>query len=360
MLESALRSERDRLNAILMNIADAVMVTDAEGNIQYVNPAWEQLTGYTSAEAIVENPSFLREGSHPPNLEDELQGAIADRRPWRGDMINARRDGSLYDAAVSVTPVVDNEGEVVNFVSIQHDISALKEVDRLKSRFVSDVSHELRTPLTNIRLYVDLLGMTDDQPRSKRYLETLAREGERLTHLIDDLLSLSRLDAGESAFMTRPVDVNRLLHALVQDRKSLASERGLHLSLEGDPELPHAMADERMLGRVFTNLLTNAMNYTADGGEIRLRTCRKVNEHREWIIAEVEDTGVGIHAEELPLIFDRFFRGEASHSIGSPGTGLGLAICREIMDRHEGRITVESEPGVGSCFTVWLPVPHRS
>jgi signal transduction histidine kinase len=232
----------------------------------------------------------------------------------------------------------------------------LKELDRMKSQFVSDVSHELRTPLTNIRLYLDLLEAGTDGERRDRYLETLRRESERLTNLIDDLLSLSRLEAGTIAFNPRPTDLNALLSALVEDRRALAGSRGLSLGLDPEPGLPQVMGDERLLSQVFTNLLTNAMNYTLSGGRILLRTRRRRSGGSEWITVEVEDTGLGITFEEQPQLFRRFFRGRASRDTKAPGTGLGLAICKEIIDRHGGRVTVESEgrPGLGARFTVWL------
>ncbi len=274
---------------------------------------------------------------------------------WLGELINRRRDGTTYDAVVSATPILDEDGEIVNFVSVQHDISALKEIDRLKSQFVSDVSHELRTPLTNIRLYVDLLGATEDRGKSRRYLRTLTRESDRLTYLIDDLLSLSRLEARTKPLATRPVDINELLEALVEDRRTLASQRGLELRLDAEEQLPAAPGDERLLIQVFTNLLTNAMNYTPNGGQITLRTYRTTERGQDWVAVEVEDTGLGIALDEQSMIFGRFFRGKASQDTGAPGTGLGLAICKQITERHGGKLAVESELGRGSRFTVHLP-----
>jgi signal transduction histidine kinase len=244
-------------------------------------------------------------------------------------------------------------------VGVQHDISALKELDRMKSQFVSDVSHELRTPLTNIRLYLDLLRATSDHEKTMRYLETMDRESGRLADLIDDLLSLSRLDAGTVSFFPAPTNLNDLLRALVEDRRALAGSRGLTLSLECDPELPRVLGDERLLTQVFTNLLTNALNYTLGGGTVTLRTRVQHDDGAAWVAAEVEDTGLGIPEEEQPLIFRRFFRGHASRETKAAGTGLGLAICKEIVERHSGRLEVRSEgiPGRGSRFTVWLPLP---
>jgi PAS domain S-box-containing protein len=355
-LETALRSERDRLEAILTNIGDAVLVTDPAGVIEYVNPAWERLNGFSRREALGRNARFLRSEEGPTELYDEMSQAIADGRPWHGELVNQRKDGGTYDASVTITPIRSEEGQVLNLVAVQHDISALKELDRLKSQFVSDVSHELRTPLTNIRLYVDLLGENPSEIRAGEYLETLNRESERLAHLIDDLLSLSRLESRATPFEPRPVDVNGLLLDLAEDRRALAAEQAIQLTVETDEGLPQAQGDSRLLSQVFTNLLTNAMNYTPHGGRIVLRTRHLKENGHPWVVADVQDTGLGILPDEQPMIFHRFFRGHASQQTGAPGTGLGLAICKEIAELHGGRIEVSSLPGDGTSVAVWLPV----
>ncbi|MGB2895239.1 MAG: GAF domain-containing protein [Anaerolineales bacterium] len=361
-LEEALKAERDRLDAILVHIGDAVMVTDAEALIQFVNPAWERLNKYPFKEVLGKRPDLLNSDKHDEAFYGDMWETTSHGKPWQGEIINQRKDGTLYEAALTVTPVLNPMGTVINYVSVYHDISTLKEIDRLKSRFVSDVSHELRTPLTNIRLYLDLIARVKDQDKVKRYLKTLSRESDRLANLIDDLLSLSRIDAGTTQLQKRPMNVNDLLHSLAEDRRSLAANQGLQLEINISPDLPEIQGDERLLSQVFTNLLTNAMNYTQEGGEITLRTRTEKDASIEWIVVEIEDTGLGIPLEEQSEIFNRFFRGAASLSTGAPGTGLGLAICNEIAHRHDGLITVTSEgiPGKGSCFSVWLPIDNEA
>jgi PAS domain S-box-containing protein len=357
-LEAALQAERDRLDVLLTNIGDAVMVTDVNGTIEYVNPGWERLTGYPRDEALGRQPNILKSGQHDKEFYSQMWETIRTGKTWRGDVVNCHKDGTLYDAALTITPVCNDAGEVISFVSVLHDISALKELDRLKSQFVSDVSHELRTPLTNIRLYLDLLNTRMDDPNKVReYLETLQRESERLANLIDDLLSLSRLDADAVPFVPVALNINEILQSLVMDRQNLAAKRGLDLRIETMTNIPPVTGDARLLTQVFTNLLTNAMNYTSYGGTITLRARKRRESGDNWVIAEVDDTGLGISPEEQKMIFRRFFRGSASKTTGAPGTGLGLSICMEILERHGGRITVESEgiPGKGSCFYVWLP-----
>ena len=357
-LEAALKAERDRLGAILANVGDAVFVMNRQGQIEFVNSAWERLNGFGFLEAVGKTPKIIKSGHHPREFYDEMWDTILSGDTWSGEVVNRRKDGSTYEAVVTVQSVMDASKQVINLVGVEHDISALKEVDRLKSQFVSDVSHELRTPLTNIRLYLDLLETTDDRVKSARYLQTLTRESERLANLIDDLLSLSRLEAGATPFNPEALDIGELLSALVEDRRSLAGSRGLELTIQAEPQLPKANVDRRLLGQVFTNLLTNAMHYTPAGGRITLRTQSRSGSDRRWVTAEIEDTGMGIAPEEQPLIFSRFYRGRAGEASGESGTGLGLAICKEIAELHSGRITVESTgfTGKGSKLTVWLPL----
>lgn len=357
-LEAALQAERDRLDALLTNVGDAVMVTDPKGTIEYVNPGWERLNGYTAEEALGKTPRLIQSGHHPPDFYVDMWETINSGRTWRGEVVNLHKDGSFYDAALTITPVLSETSEVINFVGVLHDISSLKQLDRIKDQFVSDVSHELRTPLTNICLYLDLLKRTVNDPdRAARYLETLTRESERLTNLINDLLSLSSLTADAVAFEPITLDINHLLKGLVEDRSTLAASRGLNLTMTADESIPKITGDERMLTQVFNNLLTNAMNYTSDGGRISLRTYARSRTDRQWVVVEVEDNGLGIPPDEITMIFRRFYRGRASQNTSVAGTGLGLPICKEIIDRHNGRITVESDgvPGRGSRFFVWLP-----
>jgi PAS domain S-box-containing protein len=357
-LEAALQAERDRLDALLTNVGDAVMVTDPKGTIEYVNPGWERLNGYTAEEALGKTPRLIQSGHHPSDFYVDMWETINSGRTWRGEVVNLHKDGSFYDAALTITPVLSETSEVINFVGVLHDISSLKQLDRIKDQFVSDVSHELRTPLTNICLYLDLLKRTVNDPdRAARYLETLTRESERLTNLINDLLSLSSLTADAVAFEPITLDINHLLKGLVEDRSTLAASRGLNLTMAADESIPKITGDERMLTQVFNNLLTNAMNYTSDGGRISLRTYARSRTDRQWVVVEVEDNGLGIPPDEITMIFRRFYRGRASQNTSVAGTGLGLPICKEIIDRHNGRITVESDgvPGRDSRFFVWLP-----
>jgi signal transduction histidine kinase len=234
-------------------------------------------------------------------------------------------------------------------------LEVARQADRLKTQFVSDVSHELRTPLSNIRLYLELIEK-GNQDRFREYLETLNRETDRLVALIEGLLTVSRFDAGTARPNPEPIDLNSLAQVLVQDRQRLCAERKLEMEFAAGDDLPQVMGDPHMVSQAIANLMTNAMNYTSAGGSIRIKTDFTQGDGREWVVLSVEDTGMGIPAEEQAKVFDRFFRGVASRQFGTPGTGLGLAIAKEIMESHGGDIQFESKLGQGTTFSVYLPV----
>lgn len=348
-----LEQERLRLQAILDTAGESIIFTDLDGTIEYVNPALEQLTGYTSAEVLGQNPRLWGSDRTPRATHEHMWATILNGEVWRGEVVNRRKDGQLYDAALIVSPLFDAGGGIMGFVSLQRDITRQKELDRLKDQFVANVSHELRTPLSNVKLYLNLLERGLPEKRDQ-YLQTLQREATRLENLIENLLNISQLDLGQAAIDLMPVDLNQLLTQMMFDRSALIAGRGLMLEARPDPHLPQAQANAALTAQVLSNLITNAMHYTAPGGAITLSTALRRHDDIAWVTASVTDTGPGIADKDLPHLFERFYRGEVGRRSGMPGTGLGLAICAEIMQRLGGRITVDSQPGRGTTFTIWL------
>jgi len=229
-----------------------------------------------------------------------------------------------------------------------------QDAERAKAQFVADVSHELRTPLTNIGLYLDLLELGPDN-RHQDYFHTMRRETERLGGLIEQLLTISRLDADQFKLQFKTVQLNNLLISLVTDRQMMAQKKGLAIDLEIDDNLPVAQADPQYLNQVMTNLLTNAMNYTPEGGRILVRSELCADQDIPGVCFAIEDTGPGIPLTEQADIFSRFYRGSAGKNSGVSGTGLGLSISREIINQHHGTIKVSSSANQGTSFTVWIP-----
>ena len=345
--------ERQRLRAILDTAGEGIFFTDRQGKIEYVNPAMERLTGYSSAEALGQGPDLWRSGRTPKTVLAEMWRVILCGEIWQGEVVNRRKDGSLYDAALIVAPLSVEESQISGFVAIARDITRQKELDRLKDQFVANVSHELRTPLTNIKLYVTLLQQGASDKR-QQYWQTLQREVKRLEGLIENLLSISRLDMGQTPIELEALDVNEVVRQLLHDRAALIGEHGLTLEAVLAADIPPAQASANFVSQILSNLVTNAMQYTPPGGQIVVSTAPQIDHDQPWVTFTVKDTGPGISAEDLPRLFERFYRGEASRRSGTPGTGLGLAICSDLAEQLGGHLTVASQPGQGAAFTVWL------
>jgi two-component system phosphate regulon sensor histidine kinase PhoR len=362
-----LRQAKRRVEAILDSVGDALVVIAPDGRVQQVNPAFEKQTGFLAEEMVGEYPRDLMPANPAGcELQEEALAAVEAQQAWQGELTIARKDGSTFEAEVTVAPMRTYGGEDGHSVISIRDISARKEVERMKDAFVSNVSHELRTPISGLKIYHSLLRRSDVSPEQREhYLAAVQRETQRLNLIIESLLRLSRLDQGRVEMNFAPVDLNRLAAQLVADRQPLADKAGLTLTAHPGADPPPVRADEELLGQVLSILLTNALNYTPAGGRVTVRTVVDGpvpggNGARRAGFS-VSDTGPGIPLKEQAHLFERFFRGSAGRQSSAPGTGLGLAIAKEIVERHEGRIEVESEgvPGKGATFTVWLPVAQE-
>lgn len=325
------------LEAILSSVNDGILVADGEGTVIQANPVartWlTQVLPSTDAARLRRVVQDLaRQAAERPEKVLELGG---------------------LDLELKAAPVSGVEGQMAVVVAM-HDVSHLKALDRMKSRFVSNVSHELRTPVTTIRLYATLLRQSPPEKWGE-YLYALEQEAERQAQLVEDILQISRIEAGRLEVRPQPVALNDLADVVVLRHQVLAESKGLSLECRPAEPGPVAWVDPDQMAQVLNNLVRNAIQYTPEGGRVEVSTGRESVEGRTWAIIRVKDTGIGIPQEELPHIFDRFFRGEKPREMQISGTGLGLAIVKEIVDLHGGRVTVESEVGVGSTFTIWLP-----
>ncbi|MCE7947158.1 MAG: GAF domain-containing protein [Chloroflexi bacterium CFX4] len=342
---------QERTVAILFATGESLIVFDQNGNVELVNGAFEEQHGYSLSEARQRTSTELL-GFDVFDLIKEAQTSDGvPQRVWRGDRIVPRRHADPYDAAVTLSRVPDAKGETIGIVASLRDISYIKEVSRMKANFISNVSHELRTPLANLKLYLHLM-QKGSAERRDHYLGTMQRESDRLQVLIEDLLTLSRLDSDRVQINLQATDLNNLIGTLVVDRQMLAEQRGLTLAYTPDSISAIVMLDAKLIMQAVGNLISNAMNYTPPGGNIHVSV---LHSEKRAIIC-VADSGLGIAPEEQSRLFDRFFRGSAAQRTGAAGTGLGMAIVQEIAAKHGGNITFESELGQGSTFYLHLPL----
>jgi two-component system phosphate regulon sensor histidine kinase PhoR len=359
-----LQQTANQLEAILNSVGDGLVVLDKDGLVRIVNPAFEEQTGYSQAEVLGrEYTMLLADSTFLENLRDQVH-RLRQERSWRGETTIERKNGTTYEASISLTTLYDEQCDVVGYVCNLHDISAQKAVERMKDAFISNVSHELRTPIASLKLFHELLSANPD--KQPIYMDRIRRETNRLEKIVEDLLYLSRLEQQASPLKPSIVELESLLRDYIDDRILLAQEKNLQLTFVPASQSLRVHADAGLLGQAFSILLTNALNYTPAGGAITVRTLtapedgsekNQVGEIQSWVGFAVEDTGPGIQPEELAQLFDRFFRGKAGQDSGIEGIGLGLALVKEIVERHHGRVEVSSTgiPGEGATFTVWLP-----
>lgn len=346
-----LHNAKERVEAILASVGDGVFVIDLNGGIHIINDAFEDQSGYVLEEIYNRNYLSLLDENNNPEIIEKMNRAMENGETWTGELVCKRKSGSKYDVQLTMAPVFDQTGKMVSYVGSQRDITQQKEFDRLKDMFVADVSHELRTPTTNINLYLELL---EYAPKEKwgEYLSILKEQGHLLRGLVEDILDLSRLSIGrEKKAEFTDVNINLLVDQIVTANKLLINNSNIELIVETDRQLPLVRGDQNQLSRVITNLVSNAIRYTP-GGKIWIRTYQR----NAQVCIDVEDTGIGIEPEDMPHLFERFYRGKQVRQSKIHGTGLGLAIVKEILEMHDGQIVVDSMAGKWTKFTVSLPI----
>ncbi len=344
--------EQERSNIILQNVADAIVFTDKDGYILYVNTAWEKLNGYTLEDVRGQRSSLIQSGETPLTIYQAMWVTINSGKMWRGDLRNRRKDGSLYVAELLIVPVHSADGTIQHFVGVQRDVTALRELDALKERFVADAAHDLGNPVAVLNTSLYMLRLSPNQIEQR--LPVLEYQVKRLDALVKDLLTISQLDRESELMDTAPVQFLPLVHQIVQGQQLLAGQKQIQLTADLPDGLPMIMGDSQSIERVIVNLVANALAYTPDGGQVHVQVIRQHGE----VIFSVKDTGIGISPTELSRIFDRFYRTPSARR-KTAGTGLGLPIVKKIVELHGGRIEVESEEGVGSEFKVYFPIKAK-
>lgn len=360
---------------VVENMSELVFVLDVQNRFVDINPAAQEVLGIHNGE-IIGKPvqEILAQWSHLLNLLDANDESMMETK------VSYEEDA--YFLAIKMTPLYNDSRELNGRLIVARDITDMKIAEQklqehaaqlelannellalsaVKDQFVTNVSHELRTPLTNLKLYHDLLLRNTEQLPA--YINVLQRETNRLELIIEDLLTLSRLDQRKDMMRAEETDLNLLVKTLVLDRQRLAAQSGIDLQYELEFDLPLVWIDGSMITQVLSILLTNAVNYTPGGGSVTVLTqIKKDCEQRSWFGFCVKDTGYGITAVDQEHLFTRFFRGEASKQTGSAGTGLGLAIAKEIVDQHHGIIDIHSSgiPGEGTLVTIWLPSSRKA
>jgi two-component system phosphate regulon sensor histidine kinase PhoR len=335
---------RARLAATLANLNDGVVITDEAGAVVRLNAAASHMLGTTREEAVGE-PFVVASRDH--DLAGLLNAALATNQP-RTATVAYGRGGQVLEA--SAQPF-SGGGERLGLMVLR-DVTELRRLERVRREFVANVSHELRTPLASIRAVVETLeaGAADDPAVAGEFFRRIIGEVDHLVGLVDELLDLARLESGRAVLIAEICDPVDMLMRVVERMRTQVERAGLVIRIEVAPGLPRVWVDRGRIEQVLINLIHNAVKFTPEGGEIVIQA--GVTDGKLQV--SVRDTGVGITAEELPRIFERFYKTDAARR--SAGSGLGLAIAKRIVQGHGGTIWAESTPGHGATFSFTMPL----
>jgi two-component system phosphate regulon sensor histidine kinase PhoR len=346
---AAVRSSQRQLETLLNSMQDAVIAVSSDGLVQWANQPMDRLVPQRTRlnSPVVEtirDPDFLATVKAATNAKEVKTGRATSIVP-----------GRAYD--VTAAPLPDG-----GVVAVLRDLTETERVEKTRRDFIANVSHELRTPLTSIQGYSETLldSIPENSASAREFLEIIRKNATRMSRLTEDLLTLARVESGETRFETEPVPPIELLHDAEESFREIARTQGVELRIIENNDgkggrvesLPQVSADREAIHQVFSNLIDNAMKYGRSGGRIVLGA----RPARRGVEFYVEDFGAGISSEHLPRLFERFYRVDKARSRESGGTGLGLAIAKHIMRAHGGSIRAESELGHGSTFLFTLPL----
>jgi len=335
---------------ILRAMQDGLLVVDKSLRVTLVNQAFRKLFGLP--EISLEAP--LLDVVRDATVDWLIQETLRTGKVMQSELIRAdSKTNSERDVEISAVPIKDDADLTTGAVVLFHDITQLKQTDKVRRDFVANVSHELRTPLSILRGYIETLldnPQTSDKELS-RILRVMERHSKRLGLLVDDLLTLAHLESRSTGLQFSDVQLAELFQSVIRDWEKKLAEKQLKVVVDLSPDARTIRADETRLHEVLYNLLDNALKYSRENGEIRLRAAQ----HGPEIVLSVTDNGIGINKGDLPRIFERFYRADKARSRELGGTGLGLAIVKHIAQLHGGRVEAESELGKGTTIRVILP-----
>ena len=348
-----LRRQKQNIEAILHSIRDTVIVTDAFDRLVLANAAAEKLFGFTLEKDSM--PDVDKIIDHP-----ELVRLIVKSR--RSKTLHVRHEVTFekdseartFDCIISC--VKDEEGVVSGVVAVLHDVTREKEISQMKNDFVSHVSHELKTPLASINAYAEMLvdGEAEDQETVTEFCTIIQNQAQRLNRLIEDILNISRIESGLTKVEKHPLSLAILTADAARMIESYAQEKSITVNTQASIIYDQALADKDMITQVIINLLSNAVKYTPAGGTVDVNV--EVDQAQDVVRVTVADTGVGIPAEDVEHVFDKFYRVEANMK-QAKGTGLGLNLVKQIIEKvHDGEVFVTSVEGQGSTFGFTLPL----
>jgi len=373
---TSLSAAQVRLQTAALEAAEhAIVISDSELIVEWVNPAFVKLTGWT-LEEIIGHPTKIFWSSSPDReaKDLEIRDALANKTSWSGQQLNRKKDGTEYTESVVVTPVLDSDEQLIHVIAIKQDISDQVEAESIRARkaqidahneglqkladsrseFLSAVSHELRTPLTVVSAFADILfnvrseNLSDEQ---LKHVNLIRKSSAQLTEMINDLIDVSQADSGRLFIRKAPFNLSELIDELTDSFKVVLAADNQTLEVDNVDHSFFLDADRSRIIQILANLITNASKYSPAGSTIELGVAVEA----DHAILTVKDHGYGISKSDLGLVFSPFFRGSNELSDDEVGVGLGLSLVKGLVLQHDGNISIDSEPGIGTTATFKLP-----
>lgn len=363
-----LASDLEKFKLAVDNVSDQIVITDKEGIVIYGNKAVREITGFDPLEAIGKKAGLLWKVPMSKEYYSNLWDIIKiQKKTFTGEIQNKRKNGELYTAIISISSVLNKDGEIVYFVAIEKDITKEKEIDKAKTEFVSLASHQLRTPLSAINWYTEMLlagDAGDINEEQRKYLNEVSNGNKRMVDLVEDLLNVSRLDMGTFIGSIKDINILDLLKSVILEIKPQIVEKKLMIQENLDENIQIFKADEKLFRMIYQNLLSNAVKYTQPEGFVKI-SLFKVNKneiidgvkmYEDSLIFSVSDSGMGIPKEQQDKIFLKLFRADNAKESETEGTGLGLYVIKSIVDQSGGQVWFKSEINTGTTFYVSFPL----
>ena len=345
-----------------------IMITDTNGTIIYVNPKFSEVTGYALDEIKGANPKILKSGHSSPDQYFELWSTIKSGKEWRGEFLNKKKNGELYWESAFISPIIDQDGKILNFLAVKEDITEKKkllaelieakqkaeEMNKIKSYFFANMSHELRTPFVGIMGFSELLSESLQNPEENHMAQQIFNSSQRLTDTLNKILNVTRIEFDNLEVKPRNFDICKLINDTVVLFSSSAQIKNTSLRAVYSEKSIIVNTDSKLLEDVLNNLVSNAIKFT-DNGTITLNVDTLEEEQKNYLLLKISDTGIGIPKDKQEIVWHEFRQASEGFNRSFEGTGLGLTITKKYVQLLGGDITLESEPGKGTTFTIKIP-----
>jgi len=346
---SRIQQNENQLESVLDNMINGIVMIDRGGKIVLMNRRAEEVLGFSARELVGRH---YAEAKQQYELSQMIQEGLKSKEHLREEITFYFPEERLLE--LNLVPIHPEGNEFSGVLLVLQDVSAIRRLERMRSEFVANVSHELKTPITAVKGFAETLlgGAVNDEETARSFLQIIFDESDRLNRLIGDILELSKIESRRVPLAFSPVEVDTFAHKSIKLMEPEAASKRIELSMNIEPGL-YVEADEDRLRQIIMNLLSNGINYTPEGGRVSLKVEGLGD---DYIRIQISDSGIGIPKKDLPRIFERFYRVDKARSRSSGGTGLGLSIVKHLVELHKGTISVTSAVGVGSTFTIELPV----